>query len=132
VVRRLSPYNLSLLPAGEPPPAPYEVLESPRLGELLEQARERYDYVVLDTPPIVSVPDCRVIGRWVDGFLVVVAAHRTPRKLLEEALNLMEPSRVIGLVLGHDDRSLSGYGSYGAYVARPARRSRESNGQAGR
>src|SRR5206468_2700492 len=82
--------------AGQPPAAPYEVLESPRFGELISEARQKYDYVLLDTPPIVSVPDCRVIGKWVDGFLIVVAAHQTRRKLLEEALNLMEPAKVIG------------------------------------
>jgi protein-tyrosine kinase len=112
VVRRPPPYNLSLLLAGQPPATPYEVLESPRLGELLAEARRRYDVILLDTPPMVSVPDCRVIGKWVDGFIVVVAAHRTPRKLLEEALDLMEPSKVIGLVLSHDDRSFVNGGSY--------------------
>jgi capsular exopolysaccharide synthesis family protein len=100
------PYNLSVLLAGELPAAPYEVLKSPRLGELLEEARQRFDYVILDTPPIVPVPDCRVIGKWVDGFLVVVSAHRTPRKLVEEALNLMEPSKLIGLVFNNDTRPL--------------------------
>ena len=112
VVRRPPPYNVSLLLAGQPPATPYEVLESPRLGELLVEARRRYDVILLDTPPMVSVPDCRVIGKWVDGFIVVVAAHRTPRKLLEEALDLMEPAKMIGLVLSHDDRSFLNGGSY--------------------
>src|SRR5262249_36309650 len=82
--------NLSVLTAGRLPAAPYEVLKSPRLGELLAEARGRFDYIVLDTPPLVSVPDCRVIGKWVDGFLIVVTAHRTGRKLLEEALKVTE------------------------------------------
>src|SRR3989475_8581693 len=82
--------NLSVLAAGRVPSAPYEVLKSPRLGELLTEARRRYDYIVLDTPPLVSFPDCRVIGKWVDGVLIVVTAHRTPRKLFEEALNVTE------------------------------------------
>src|SRR5262249_43275663 len=103
VVRRPLPYNLSVLVAGQPPAVPYEVLEYPRFGEILGEARRQYDCVILDTPPIVQVPDCRVIGKWVDGFLVVVAAHRTPRRLLEEALTLMDPSKVIGLVFGNDD-----------------------------
>ena len=61
------------------------------------------------TPPLVSVPDCRVIEKWVDGFLLVVAAHKTPRKLLAEALNVMEPEKIIGLVFNGDERPLSGY-----------------------
>jgi capsular exopolysaccharide synthesis family protein len=114
VIHSRSPYNLSVLTAGRLPSAPYEVLKSPRLGELLDQARARYDYIILDTPPMVSMPDCRVIGKWVDGFLVVVAAHRTPRKLVEEALNVTEASKLIGFVFNEDDRPLSSYGgTYG-------------------
>jgi capsular exopolysaccharide synthesis family protein len=99
--------NLSVLSAGRLPSAPYEVLKSPRVGELLAEARKRYDYIVLDTAPLVSFPDCRVIGRWVDGLLIVVSAHRTARKLLEEALHLTEPAKVVGLVFNGDDHHLS-------------------------
>ena len=99
--------NLSVVTAGRVPATPYEVLKSPRLGELLADARRRFDYVIVDTPPLVSVPDCRVIGKWVDGFLIVVTAHRTARKLLEEALQVMEPAKIVGLVFNGDDRHLS-------------------------
>jgi capsular exopolysaccharide synthesis family protein len=99
--------NLSVLPAGRLPVTPYELLKSPRLGELLAEARQQFDYIVLDTPPLVSVPDCQVIGKWVDGFLIVVTAHRTPRKLLAEALKVTEPAKVVGLVFNGDDRHLS-------------------------
>lgn len=114
VTQRVHPFNLWVLPAGQIPRSPYEVLKSPRVGELLEEARRRYHYVLIDTPPLVSVPDCRVIGKWVDGFLVVVAAHKTPRKLVEEALSIMDPAKMVGIVFNSDDRPLSGY-SYGYY-----------------
>ena len=103
------PFNLDVLPAGTLRPAPYEVLKSPRLGELLEEARRRYDYVVLDTAPLVAVPDSRLLGKWVDGFLVVVAAHRTPRKLVAETLDLMEPAKLIALLFNGDDELPAGY-----------------------
>ncbi|PYN29721.1 MAG: hypothetical protein DMD98_20695 [Candidatus Rokuibacteriota bacterium] len=99
--------NLSVLTAGRRASAPYEVLKSPRVGELLAEARTKYDYVIVDTPPLVSVPDSRVIEKWVDGFLIVVAANRTPRKLVEEALNLMPPAKIIGMVFNRDARHLS-------------------------
>ena len=102
------PYlNLTVITAGRQPTSPYEVLKSPRLGELLAEAREKYDYVIVDTPPLVSVPDSQVLARLVDGFVLVVGAHRTPRRLLLEALNLLEPTRVVGLVFNGDDRHLS-------------------------
>jgi capsular exopolysaccharide synthesis family protein len=107
VVQAIAPLNLSVLPAGRRPAAPYEVLQSPRMGELMEAARVRYDFIIIDTPPLVSVPDCRVIGKWVDGFLVVVAAHKTTRKLLEEALRIPEPGKVLGLVFNGDDHHFS-------------------------
>jgi capsular exopolysaccharide synthesis family protein len=105
VVISRPPFNLDVLPAGILPSAPYEILGSPRLGELLEEARRRYDFVVLDTAPLVPVPDSRLLGKWVDGFLLVVAAHRTPRKLLAEALNQMEPAKLVGLVFNGEDES---------------------------
>ena len=99
--------NLSVVPAGRLPSIPYEVVKSPRVGELLAEARARYDYIVLDTPPLMSIPDCQAIGKWVDGFLIVVAAHRTTRRLLEEALIVMEQSKILGLVFNGDDRGLA-------------------------
>jgi protein-tyrosine kinase len=109
VVRRAAPFNVSLLAAGRRPGVPYELLASPRFGELLDGARRAFDYVVLDSPPLVLFPDCRLMGQWVDGFLLVVAADRTPRKLVEEGLALIEPAKLMGLVFNGDRRALSSY-----------------------
>jgi capsular exopolysaccharide synthesis family protein len=117
VVRRLEGFNLSVVPAGRPQPAPYELLNSVRLEGFLREAREQYDIVLIDTPPLVPVPDCRLIGKWVDGFLLVVGANKTPRKLVADALNLLDPSRLIGIVFNGDRRPLSNrYGYYQYYT----------------
>ena len=116
-VEHLGHFNLSVLPAGRPAVAPYELLKSPRLQALLEKARQRYDYVVLDTPPFIPVPDCRVIAKYVDGFLTVVSAHRTPRGELAQTLDLMDPAKVAGLVFNGDNARRSSY--YDAYVGSP-------------
>lgn len=99
--------NLSVLTAGRQPSAPYEVLKSPRVAELLVEARRKYDYVIVDTAPLVSVPDSRVLEKWVDGFVIVVAAHRTARRLVEEALSLIAPNKIVGMIFNGDDRHLS-------------------------
>lgn len=112
VARPCEPFNFSVVPAGRHPSAPYELLKSPRLGELLQEARGRYHHILLDTSPLVAFPDCRVIGRWLDGFLVVVSAHRTPQKLVEEALSVVDPAKLVGLVFNGDDRLLFGYYGY--------------------
>lgn len=119
----LPAFNLTVLPAGRCPSAPYEALKSPRFSELLVQARRGFDYVILDAPPVVPVPDCRLIAKWVDGFLMVVAAHRTPRAALEEALDLMGPEKIVGLVFNGLDRSTSQhYGYYGYGYGHPKNR----------
>jgi len=108
-VTTLRPFNLDVLPAGEVSPTPSDVLESVRLGELLEEARRRYRFVVLDTPPLLPVLDCRLIGQWVDGFLLVVAAHNTSQRLVAEAVTVMDPSKIVGFVFNRDDGAVSGY-----------------------
>lgn len=112
-----TPFNLDVVPAGPPPANAYDVLDSPRVGQLLDAARAAYDYVLLDAPPVLVVPDCRLMSQWVDGFLVVVAAHRTPRKLLAETLSALEEAKVIGIVYNGDDRPRLGYYKhyYGSY-----------------
>jgi capsular exopolysaccharide synthesis family protein len=116
VVKQIAPWTLSILTAGRCPDSPYELLKSPRMGDVLDRARRLFDYVVIDTPPSVAFPDCRLLEKWVDGFILVVGAHQTPRKLVEEALATMEPAKVLGMVLNSDDRPLSGYyGYYGHY-----------------
>ena len=113
-VRRFESLNISVLLAGDGKVGPYELLSSPRLEKLLRDARSFYDYVIIDTPPVVPLVDSRLLGRWVDGFIVVVAAHKTPRKLVAEALNLLDPMKVIGIVFNGDDRPLAAhYGYYG-------------------
>ena len=113
--RRLERFNLSVVPAGSPQSGSYELLNSPRLEDLLREARDLYDYVLIDTPPLVPLPDCRLVGRWADGFLVVVGAHKTPRRLLLEALGPLDPAKVIGVVFNGDDRPLSSYYGYNQY-----------------
>jgi Mrp family chromosome partitioning ATPase len=69
--------------------------------------------VVVDTPPIVPFPDCRVLGKVVDGFLLVVQAHRTPRRLVDEALGVLPKELLVGLVFnGDDDVRTEAYHSY--------------------
>ena len=120
-VETLAHFNLSVLPAGRATVAPYELLKSPRLEALLDEARQRYDYIVLDTPPFVPVPDCRVITKSVDGFLVVVTVHRTPWGVLTEALDLIDPAKVVGLVVNGDDTRRSSYYDVYAGSSRGAR-----------
>jgi capsular exopolysaccharide synthesis family protein len=112
-------FNLSVIPAGEAPTATYEVLKSPRLGEVFDQARRRYDYVIVDTPPLCPIPDGRVVVKCVDQVLLVVRAHRSPRRLVDEALDLL-PAKPIAIVFNGAGRPSAPY--YGGYRKEDRRR----------
>lgn len=108
--------KLDLIQTGLRSIAPYEVLHSPKFKALLDNARENYSYIILDTPPVVPVSDCRVISKYVDTFIMVVSANHTPRDMLEEALNLMRPEKLLGLVFNRAEQMSSKYyGYYGYY-----------------
>ena len=109
VAQILSPFQLWVVPSGSAGSAIHRLLRSPRFEPLLERARREYDVVIIDTPPLLPVFDSAVLSRIVDQLLVVVAANQTPRKLLGEALNLVDPAKVMGIVFNRDDRPLFGY-----------------------
>lgn len=95
--------NLFVLPSGPIPPNPSELLGRPRMQEILEELRERYDRVLLDTPPIGAVTDAAVLGRIVDSVILVVHAGKTRKKLIErglEQLNQIDVD-VSGIVLNN-------------------------------
>jgi capsular exopolysaccharide synthesis family protein len=115
IVRHLKGFNLWVVPAGPPELSPYELLCSSRLDALLREARRDFDCVLVDTPPSVVLPDCRLIERWVDGFLMVVAAHKTPRRLVAEALGQLDAAKVLGVVFNADDEPTSSYYGYYGY-----------------
>ena len=129
-IHHIEPFNLSVVLAGDVATGAYELLNSARMELLLAEARKSFDYVLIDTPPVVPLPDSRLLTRWVDGFLIVVAAHKTPRKALAEALSLVDSAKTIGMVFNGDDRPLSPYSSYYGYYGRCADASpaRESQG----
>ena len=108
VVRPLD-FGFSVITAGSSSQAVHEVFNSPRFKAALQESREQYDYVTLDTPPIIPVSDCRLLASWVDGLLLVVSAHKTPRKLVEESLNLLDRASLLGIVFNRDDHPLFGY-----------------------
>lgn len=106
VVRQASDaQGLSIAPTAARPDVAGRLLASPRFAVLLKEAREQYDFVVIDTPPLLPAADCRAMAPWIDGFLVVVAAHRTSRRALAHSLDAMREDQVLGLVFNEDEVS---------------------------
>lgn len=123
-VQRPSDCGFDVLPAGSVAMPVQRMFRSDRLLQLLAEAREHYDYVLLDTAPLAPVFDAALLSRAVDGLIVVVAAGKTPRKLLDAALDLLDPAKVVGIVFNGDSSPLFGYSSsyYSPYFpAQPTR-----------
>jgi capsular exopolysaccharide synthesis family protein len=111
LAQRPEPAPFDLLPAGSSSLPVQELFRSERVKEILDDARKHYDYVLLDTPPLVPVFDAAVLASAVDGVIVVVSADRTPRKMLAAALDLLDPKTVVGIVFNNDNSPMFGYSS---------------------
>jgi capsular exopolysaccharide synthesis family protein len=105
IVERPAGLTFAVIPAGPVSSMPYELLKSPRLASLLAALRERFDYVVVDTPSVLPFPDVGILRDAVDGFVMIVRANRTTRELLRESLNTIGRPRTLGLIYNDDDRS---------------------------
>ena len=90
--------NLSFLATGPPPPDPAALLSSDRMAALLVDMAERYQWVIIDSPPVLATSDAAVLASGVDGVLLVVRAHVTPIEAVQLARDRLEA--VGGTVLG--------------------------------
>lgn len=115
--------NLDLLPVGAQPPNPAELVGSERMKNLLNGLKERYDFILVDSPPIMAVADGLLLSRMVDSVLFVVRGGVTPKPVAREARNKLArvKARIIGIVLNgtspqsNDQERLIAYGkNYGA------------------
>jgi len=91
-VQSINGPSLSVLPCAASREETYELLTSPRLAELINEARIHFDYVIIDTPPMIPVQDSGLLRSAVDGYIVVVSANSTPRQLVAEVLNRLDPA----------------------------------------
>ncbi|MDO8909374.1 MAG: CpsD/CapB family tyrosine-protein kinase [Pseudohongiella sp.] len=100
--------NLHFMPSGQQAQSPYEILNSGKMGEMVAEARRRYDFVILDTAAVTLFADTQLISPLVDKFVVLVAAGETSKKQLGDCLNLMPPDKVMGLVINSSKKTGGG------------------------
>lgn len=91
--------HLDLLPAGSPSTGPSELLQSEATPTLLRNLAARYDYVVVDSPPLTSITDAHLLAGYVDGILFVVNGLVSPRELVKSAREQLQDRPVLGVVL---------------------------------
>ena len=134
VVQPLGKTSLDLLPAGQIPPNPSELLGSVAMADLLERLSESYDMVLLDSPPLLPVTDAVVLSNLAGGALVVAGVDRIHRPQLQQSLESLETAgaHLFGIVMNKIARreaAAYGYGSgYASYA--PKQRSAPVPGEA--
>jgi protein-tyrosine kinase len=116
--------NLSLLLAGRPDSDPMSGLTSGRMRRLIAEAAANFDWVIIDTPPLVMLPDANLLAAMVDAAILVIGAGKTPYKLITRAIEAVGRSRILGVVLNRVDQTYvaGGYGyayGYNYFAQRP-------------
>lgn len=117
VLNRTNIDNLYIMLAGKRPPNPSEILSSSHFVEMIEALREKFDYVIIDTPPVAAGSDATVISRVVDGTVFVLRNEFTSKKVAKRAISELSNNggRVVGVVLSRVKASSQDYGRYGYY-----------------
>lgn len=92
---------LTILTAGTIPPNPAEMLDSKVMSDFLEECRNHYDHIILDTPPLQAVTDAQVLSTKADGTLMVIKANFTKKNDVESAVDMIKKvnGKIIGTVL---------------------------------
>ena len=111
--------NIHVLTAGTIPPNPAELLDQERMSKLIGELKERFDYVILDAPPITVVTDAAVVGRMADGALLVVRSRFAPTRTVRLALQRLQAVniKVLGAVLTRFDTQKAGWRTGYSYTS---------------
>ena len=123
VLRPTSSETLFLMNSGPLPPNPAELLDSDRFDTVLERLKERFDVVVLDSPPVLIAADARILASKADATILVVESDRTRTGTVRRALRALATAKanVLGIVLNKTRRSGRSYSYYYySHYARPA------------
>lgn len=114
-VYRVEQAGIWLLPAGTAPKNPLEVLQSNKVPVLLEQLMSMFDWVIIDSPPILPLADTSVWARLSDGIVLVTRPGVTKKKLLEKGLEAIEKTKLVGALMNsYQSLEETSYYYYGA------------------
>lgn len=122
--------NLHILTAGFRPPNPIALLDSYKMVGLIDEWRQHYDYILVDTPPVLGVPDIQSIGCRFDGVVMVVAMNGPTTAAVNRAVEILRSSRsnILGVVANMLDREHTGGYYYYSYYYQYYGREEELDG----
>jgi len=106
--------DLFVLTSGPIPPNPAELLSSKSMEQFIEEAKELFDYIIFDTPPLLAVADPQILANQVDGAVLVVFSEKTEIEPAKKAKELLDNAKgkLLGVVLNHKDIHKSDYYYY--------------------
>jgi capsular exopolysaccharide synthesis family protein len=113
LVRRLDPLDWYLLPAGEPCSNATELLQGQMLPNIIDEFAKHFDWIVVDSPPVVPLSDVLSLKNHTDGSLMVVKAGRTSQDAVEEAITRLGRQHVLGIILNGVEQADLVYHKYG-------------------
>ena len=116
--------NLKIITSGKQIQKVSKALKTETLKNLLEQFKRNFGYVVIDTTPILPVPDSLILSGQTDGVILVLKAGTTPREVVKRAYDLLKNARgnAIGVILNNMKKALPYYYNYGYYGYRYGKR----------
>jgi len=110
---RISDHELYVLPVSREAPNPAELLTSERLAEALAALRKYFDFILIDSPPVVPFADARLLANHADAVMMVVRAGAAPYSTVERAVEALPEGRILGVVLnGAESAEESNYYDY--------------------
>jgi tyrosine-protein kinase Etk/Wzc len=109
VIRNSVVPGLSIIPAGKTISSPADMLAGEKFRTLLRELREQFDLVILDTPPILPVPDAVTISEQVDAFILLFRFSHTPHKLFHQAIEELGERKILGVVLNGEEKKPDKY-----------------------
>lgn len=109
--------NWYIIPAGNLPPNPSELLGSSRMETILEVLSEKFDYIIIDLPPVNAVSDALTISKFITGMIVVIRSDYTEKKELETCFRQLRLSnvKVLGCVMNESKDEKGSYSKYKKY-----------------
>lgn len=121
-VQKTSIEGLYALTGGVIPPNPSELLGSEQMKNVLQRAKEQYDYVLIDTPPVMPVTDALIVSRFVDGMILVIASAEVKVEMARDVKNQLvnAGANILGVVLNKVRSEHHGYGYYYYYGSKGA------------
>jgi Mrp family chromosome partitioning ATPase len=120
-IYRLESLGLWVLPAGTTPQNPLELMQSGKLAQLMDQLQGWFDWIVIDSPPVLPLADTSIWSRLSDGILLVTRKGTTEKQQLQRGLEALEKSKLLGALVNSSENAAHSdyYQRYSSSVDRP-------------